>query len=145
MKAAQRREVPSLRIEITKKARPRRTGQNSESAMKQYTKPHPISKRKSPKISPVNSQREPLSVYDGQRLLGTCLEDEKSGLVLAWDAERRLIGRFGNVRAAADAISKAALAVEEREAQTAKALDWLNRPIVEFASGMPEHFRRGRP
>jgi hypothetical protein len=77
-------------------------------------------------------------VYDGQRLLGTFVENERSGLVLAWDAERKPLGRFGDARAAADAISDAARAVEGRKAASAEALEWLNPLHPEFKSGWPE-------
>jgi hypothetical protein len=87
--------------------------------------------------APVASQRDPLAVYDGQRLLGMFLDDEKSGDVLAWDAERKLLGRFGSSKAAANAISETAIAVDRRKAATREALERLNRPDVDFASGLP--------
>ena len=106
--------------------------------MKLYTEHHLPRKRKSAKSAAVNSKREPLAVYDGQHLLGTFIEDEKSGGVLAWNADRKLLGRFGNAKAAAHAISEAGQAVEDGEAATREALEWLNRPEPEFASGLPD-------
>jgi hypothetical protein len=109
-------------------------------AMKQYKKTRPSRKPKLAKkcAAAGNSRGEPLAVYDGQRLLGTFIEDEKLGVVLAWNAERKLLGRFGDAKAAANAISEVARAVEGRKAASAEVLEWLNRPGPEFASGLPD-------
>jgi len=113
--------------------------------MKQYTKRRPSRKPKLAENGPgISSKRRERCVYDGQRLLGTVVENERSGLVLAWDSRRRFIGRFNDPREAAHAISKAARTAEERKTATAEALERLNRPDVEFASGLPEHFLRRR-
>jgi hypothetical protein len=84
-----------------------------------------------------SKRRDPLAVYDGQRLLGTLIENEKIGLVLAWDAERKLLGRFCNAKAAADSISASVQAADARKAATQDALEQINRAEVEFASGLP--------
>jgi hypothetical protein len=81
-------------------------------------------------------KRRERCVCFGRRLLGTFIENERSGLVLAWDRQRRLLGRFQNQREAVNAIGEAAWAAEERQARTAEALDWINRPDVEFVSGL---------
>jgi hypothetical protein len=78
----------------------------------------------------------PLGVYYGQKLLGTFIDDEKSGVVLAWNAERKLLGRFRNEKEAADVISAAVRAGDEWKAARQEALDRLNGP-VEFKSGLP--------
>jgi hypothetical protein len=96
--------------------------------MSEYTKRRASRKQKSAKSASIDTKREPLAVYDGQRLLGTFLNDEKSGLVLAWDAEHKLLGRFRDQKEAADAISDAARAVDGRKAALAETLEWLNRP-----------------
>jgi|SRR5882672_3664792 len=116
-------------------------GDRTKSRVKQvsdYTKRRPARKQKSAKSAPIASRREPLAVCNGQRLLGTLLEDEKSGLVLAWDAAHKRLGRFRDQKEAADAISDAARAADERKAASAEALEWLNRPHPEFKSGWPE-------
>jgi hypothetical protein len=105
--------------------------------MKQYTKRRPSRKQKSASVA---SQREPLAVYDGQELLGTFIDDEKSGVVLAWNAGRKLLGRFGNAKEAADAISDAARATDVRKSASRDALERLNKPVVEFVSGLPDRF-----
>ena len=84
-----------------------------------------------------------LSVYFGQQLLGTFVENERSGLVMAWDPKRRFLGRFRRSEEAAKAISEAAQAAEARKAATAKALERLNKPVVGFVSGLPAHFLAG--
>jgi hypothetical protein len=107
--------------------------------MKKYTKRRPSRKQKLDENSVAigNSRREPLAVYYGQRLLGSFVENERSGFVLAWDAQHKRLGRFGNAEAAADAISDAARAADAKKAATRKTLERLNRPDPEFASGLP--------
>jgi hypothetical protein len=90
------------------------------------------------KSVPIASKREPLAVYDGQRLLGTFSENGKTSLVWAWDAQRRLLGRFRDPKEAANAISGAAQAADSRKAASVEALEWLNRPHPDFKSGWPE-------
>ncbi len=107
--------------------------------MSKYTKRRASRKQKSAKSAPIASRREPLAVYDGQRLLGTFIDDEKSGVVLAWNAERKLLGRFGDAEEAADAISDAAQATDARKSATREALERLAQPVG-FASGLPSHF-----
>jgi hypothetical protein len=109
--------------------------------MKNYNKRSTSRKPKNAENSAgAGSKRRERSVYDGQRLLGILVDNEKSRFVLAWDVQRRLLGRFQTQREAANAISEAARAAEARKAATAEALEYLNRPTVEFASGMPAHF-----
>jgi hypothetical protein len=106
--------------------------------MTKYTKRRPSRKQKFAKSAPIASRRDPLAVYDGQTLLGTFIDDEKSGVVLAWNVERKLLGRFCDSKAAADAISDAARVAETKKAATAEALERLNRPEPEFATGLPD-------
>jgi hypothetical protein len=82
------------------------------------------------------TKRRERTLYDGQQLLGTFVENERSGFVLAWDAQRKLLGRFRDAKAAANAISEAVWAAEARKAATQEALDRLNGP-AEFKSGLP--------
>jgi hypothetical protein len=106
--------------------------------MSEYTKKSAVRKRKKAAESvPVNLKREPLAVYDGQLLIGTFVEDETSGLVLAWDVDRKLLGRFSDAKAAANAISEVALAAGAQKAATQEALERINRPDPEFKSGWP--------
>jgi hypothetical protein len=113
--------------------------------MKAYNKRRPSRKPKTARnSSATDPSRREQSVYDGQRLLGTLIANEKSGLILAWDAQRRFLGRFRDPQEAASAISEAARIAEARQAATGQALERLNRPVVEFASGLPEHFLRRR-
>jgi hypothetical protein len=109
--------------------------------MKQYSKRRQSRKPEHAKNSAgTGSKRRERSVYDGQRLLGILVDNEKSGFVLAWDVQRRFLGRFQTQREAANAISEAARAAEGRKAATAEALEYVNRPNVEFVSGMPAYF-----
>jgi hypothetical protein len=109
--------------------------------MKTYNKRRPPCKPKTARnSSATDSGRREQSVYDGQRLLGILISNEKSRFILAWDAQRRFLGRFQTQREAANAISAAARAAEVRNAATAEAFEYLNRPTVEFVTGMPAHF-----
>jgi hypothetical protein len=114
--------------------------------MKKYKKRRTSRKPALTENSPhTGSKRREQSVYFGQQLLGTFIENERSGLFLAWDSQRRFLGRFQAQREAANAISEAARAAEARRAAAAEALEYVNRATVEFASGMPEHFLWRRP
>lgn len=114
-------------------------------AMKQYSKRRPSRKPEPAKNSAgTGSKRREQTVYDGQRVLGTLIANEKSGLVLAWDPQRRFLGRFLDPRGAANAISETARTAEARKVATAEALEKLNGPVG-FVSGLPAHFLgRGR-
>jgi hypothetical protein len=115
-------------------------GKKSTKAMKQYTKRRLSRKPKIARNSAAtDSKCRERYVYDGQRLLGTFIENERAGLVLAWDPLGRFLGRFRDPKEAANAISEAARAAEARKAATAKALDRLNRPVG-FVTGLPSHF-----
>jgi hypothetical protein len=86
------------------------------------------------------STRRRFSVYDGRRRLGDFIWNEATRQALAWDASRRLVGRFGSYQAAARAISRAA--VTARKAVEARRR--LDDPTTPFTSGLPKHFlRRG--
>jgi hypothetical protein len=50
------------------------------------------------------SKRRRYAAYDGQRLLGTFILNERTGIALAWDSERRFIGRFTGYQEAARGI-----------------------------------------
>jgi hypothetical protein len=109
--------------------------------MKKYNKRRPSCKPKTARNgSASDPSRRVQSVYDGQRLLGTLIANEKSGLILAWDAQRRFLGRFPGSQEAARAISEASRVAEARKAATAEALERLNKPVVGFVSGLPAHF-----
>ena len=88
-------------------------------------------------------KRRERTVYDGQRFLGTFIANEKSGLVLAWDPQRRFLGRFHCPLEAARAIGNAARAAKARKVATAEALERLNKP-AEFVTGLPDHFLQRR-
>jgi hypothetical protein len=146
MKSCARQEETG-RCRITKQARrqaekspaPRERRAKVNVVMNGYTKRRASRKRETVKKSRDTNRRE-RCVYFGQQFLGTFVENERSGLVLAWDTQRRFLGRFREPREAAHAISEAARAAEARKAATAKALEWVNRPVVDFVSGMPAHF-----
>jgi hypothetical protein len=111
--------------------------------MKRYTKRRASRKPDSAENNTgTNSKRRVQCVYFGQRLLGTFVENERSGLVLAWDLQRRFLGRFRETKEAANAISEAARTAEVRKAATAQALERLNGPVG-FVSGLPSHFLGG--
>src|SRR5579864_6830105 len=72
---------------------------------KKYTKNRAARKRQ-----PVENRagavtkRRRYAAYDGQRLLGTFILNERTGIALAWDSERRFIGRFTGYEEAARGI-----------------------------------------
>jgi hypothetical protein len=55
------------------------------------------------------STRRPYAVYDGQQLLGRLILNEATKQALAWNASRQFLGRFDGYKAAARAISRAAV------------------------------------
>jgi hypothetical protein len=82
------------------------------------------------------SKRRIYTVYDGQLLLGTVIANEATKTTLAWDAERRFVGRFENFKLAAAAISKA----HQAKASAAEARRRLSEP-ARFVSVLPDSFR----
>ena len=86
--------------------------------------------------SNAGTKRRERCVYFGQQLLGTFVENERSGLVLAWNPQRRFLGRFLDSGEAARAIGEAARATESKKVATEEALERINRTDVEFASGL---------
>jgi hypothetical protein len=65
--------------------------------------------------------RHTYSVYDGRVLLGTFVWNERTQQALAWNASRRFVGQFSSFRAAARAISRAAVS----DLGAAEARHWL--------------------
>jgi hypothetical protein len=89
-------------------------------------------------IPDTKPRSSPKSDSDGQNLLGSFIQNERSGLILAWDPRRRFLGRFHSLKEAANAISEVARSsAEVRKAATERALEYLNRPNLEFVSGLP--------
>jgi hypothetical protein len=78
-------------------------------------------------------------VYDGQRFIGCFIFNETTKQALAWNASRRFIGRVDGYRAAARAISRAA--VTERHAVEVRRRLFDPRP--EFVTGLSDRFLRG--
>jgi hypothetical protein len=78
--------------------------------------------------------------YDGTTCVGRFVVEEKSGKAKAFNAAGRSLGTFDGYDAAREAVSIAYRAAVARKAATAQALEHLNRPTVEFVSGMPSHF-----
>jgi hypothetical protein len=113
--------------------------------MATYTKRKPTRKRRLVENhASADSKRRLYAVYDGQSLLGTFILNERSGLALAWDSDRRFIGRFVGYLAAARGVgsiqSTAKLGVDARKAAATEARRQLLEP-AEFASGLPDSFR----
>jgi hypothetical protein len=100
------------------------------------TKRRPSRKSDSVENNAGTNRRE-RCVYDGQNLLGSFIQNERSGLNLAWDPRRRFFGRFRSLKEAANAISEVASSAEAWKAATEKALEHLNRSNPEFVSGLP--------
>ncbi len=78
------------------------------------------------------------ALYDGRDLIGNFVVKEKTGKAKAFDAIGRSLGTFDGYDAARHAINKAHRNAVVRKVETAEALERLNRPIVEFMSGLPE-------
>jgi hypothetical protein len=114
--------------------------------MKQYSKRR-LSRKPLPvkKSSSITSKRRVRPVSDGQCLLGSIAENKRTCLFLARDAQGRRLGQFQNQQEAENAIGEAAHAAEARKAATAAALAWVNRPNVEWMSGLPGHSIGRRP
>jgi len=85
------------------------------------------------------SRREFFS-YDGTLFIGRVVVDEKTGATKAFDAVGRSLGKFDGYDVARRAVSNAYSASLARRAASAKALEYVNRLDVDFASGMPAHF-----
>jgi hypothetical protein len=113
--------------------------------MATYTKRKPTRKRRLVEnhVS-AGSKRRLYAVYDGRRLLGTFILNERTGIAFAWTPERRFIGRFAGYveasRGIGDAQSTARPSIDARKAATAEARRRLLEPVG-FASGLPDTFR----
>ena len=79
--------------------------------------------------------------YDGTTCIGRIVVDEKTGKARGFNAAGRLLGEFLDYHAARKAISGAYREAAERKVArakvTARALEYINRRDVEFASGLP--------
>jgi hypothetical protein len=80
--------------------------------------------------------RRRYDVYDGRDLLGVFVLNERTGDALAWNSERRFIGRFAGFKAAGRGISLAATETGSKKASAAEARRRLLEP-ARFASGLP--------
>jgi hypothetical protein len=113
--------------------------------MSRYTKKKPPRKRGLVENhASGGSKRRSYAVYDGQRLLGTFIVNERTGVALAWDSERRFVGRFAGYQAAARGIgSTQSIAKPGTDAKNAAATEARRRLLepVGFASGLPDAFR----
>jgi hypothetical protein len=109
--------------------------------MAKYTKPRTTRKRKPvEKRTSADSRRCRYAVYDGQRLLGTFILNERTGLALAWDSDRRFIGFREAARGIGSAESSARPDIDARKAAATEARRRLLEPAG-FASGLPDEFR----
>jgi hypothetical protein len=80
-------------------------------------------------------KRRRYEVYNGQEMLGSFVLNERTGVALAWDSERRFIGRSAGFKEAAAAISRA----YRSKASAAEARQRLSEPVP-FASGLSARF-----
>jgi hypothetical protein len=83
------------------------------------------------------------TVYEGQNYVGSFVVNEETGKAKALDATGRLIGAFDGYDAARKAVSITYCQEVERKAATEEALKRINRPDVEFASGLPVELASG--
>ena len=87
------------------------------------------------------SRKREFFSYDGTNLAGRIVLDEKTGEARGFNAAGHLLGKFPDYHAARKAVSAAYYEAAEHKAAranaTAEALELINRPDVEFASGLP--------
>jgi hypothetical protein len=83
------------------------------------------------------TKRREYWVYDGQTVIGHFIVDDKTGTAKAFNAAGRMLGNFSGYDTARKAVNDAYSDAQARKAATAKALEYINRPDIEFASGLP--------